>query len=485
MSGASNPIHASPVEDGRKELTAPATSEQEVDVVIEALGTGRWQYFLVLLLGMLFLADSVEVSLLSFLYECVGAAFDLSEVEAASVVSVVFCGEIVGAVLAGAVSDQRGRKEVALVSGFGVAAFGLASAFSPDFGTFVAARGLVGVFLGTFAVPFDLLAEMLPAATRGKALVWLEVGWALGAMYACAAAWVTLTVSSWRALTVACALPPALVFAGLVYCLDESPRFLLDRGRRAEAVRIFERVAKKNGMEDDARVSAAIADLAAAGESERSSAAAPAAEGGRAVAVALAKFAELFEAALRGVTLPVWVIWFSFGLNYYGVTLLVTRVYTATDDDDDFKCKFKYGIIFATFSAELLGALLLVPAIDGVGRVRSQVASYAATALALLPVGLGATDGPGAFACLFVSLATATAACSATWVHVAELYPTHVRSTAHTAAYVVSRLGAFLSSYVVDSGLSVAAAAWVLLLVAALAALASLALKETTNLRLD
>ena len=468
-----NPIHASPLEDGKDALA----SEQEVDDVIEAIGTGVWQYALIVLLGALFLADSVEVSLLSFLYECVGAAFDLTTFEAASVVSVVFGGEVVGALVAGAVSDQAGRKGVALVSGLGVAVFGLASAYSPDYGTFISFRGAVGIFLGTFAVPFDLLAEMLPAKTRGQALIWLEVGWALGAMYACAAAWVALPISSWRSLTVACAAPPAFVFLGLLYCLDESPRFLIDQGRRAEAAAIFRRVAAKNGSSNDPAVVAAIAKVAD-GES-----APPDAATASSLTIAKQKLAELFDAKLGPVTAPVWVIWFCFGLNYYGITLLVTRIY-ATGDDDDFKCTFKYGLIFATFSAELLGALALVPTIDLFGRVPCQVATYAGTCAALLPLGLGATDGPFDFVCLFVALAAATASCSATWVHVAELYPTHVRSTAHTAAYVVSRLGAFLSSYVVDSGLSIVAATWVLIATAALAAGASATLRETANERL-
>ncbi|KAH8051791.1 N-methylnicotinate transmembrane transporter [Aureococcus anophagefferens] len=382
-----NPIHASPLEDGKDALA----SEQEVDDVIEAIGTGVWQYALIVLLGALFLADSVEVSLLSFLYECVGAAFDLTTFEAASVVSVVFGGEVVGAFVAGAVSDQAGRKGVALVSGLGVAVFGLASAYAPDYGTFIS--------------------------------------------------------------------------------------FLIDQGRRAEAAAIFRRVAAKNGSSNDPAVVAAIAKVAD-GES-----APPDAATESSLTIAKQKLAELFDAKLGPVTAPVWVIWFCFGLNYYGITLLVTRIY-ATGDDDDFKCTFKYGLIFATFSAELLGALALVPTIDLFGRVPCQVATYAGTCAALLPLGLGATDGPFDFVCLFVALAAATASCSATWVHVAELYPTHVRSTAHTAAYVVSRLGAFLSSYVVDSGLSIVAATWVLIATAALAAGASATLRETANERL-
>jgi hypothetical protein len=124
--------------------------------------------------------------------------------------------------------------------------------------------------------------------------------------------------------------------------------------------------------------------------------------------------------------------------------------------------------------------------IDRVGRVGCAVASYAIGAAFLIPVALGATDIFGfGFACLFVALAAATAGSSVTWVHVAELYPTEIRSTAHTVAYVVSRVGAFLSGFVVDSDLTVASATWVLVVFSALAAVASFGLKETAGLQLD
>ena len=192
MASSSNPIHASPLESGTAKLAASpdgeAMAEAEADGVIEAIGASYWQHALTFVMSVLFAADAVEVSLLSFLYECVGAAFDLSTVRASSVVSIVFAGMVVGALGAGSTADQVGRKAISLGSILCVAGFGFLSAFAANFDQFVALRFCVGVFIGTFAVPFDLLAEMVPARTRGRVLVWMQVGWALGAMYACAAA---------------------------------------------------------------------------------------------------------------------------------------------------------------------------------------------------------------------------------------------------------------------------------------------------------
>lgn len=477
----SNPIHASSLESGKASLAANADqqAETEADLVIEAIGSSYWQYALTFVMAVLFAADSVEVSLLSFLYECVGAAFDLSTVRASSVVSIVFVGMIIGALGAGALADQVGRKAISLVSILMVSAFGVLSALAENFDAFVALRFFVGVFIGTFAVPFDLLAEMVPALTRGRALVWMQVGWALGAMYACAAAWIALPASSWRSLTLACSVPPAVTFLALLYFLDESPRFLILNGRRGEAAAIFKRIAAKNGVAADPVVVDAIARVEAGANAAEST--------GYSLAVARRKFATILEPALLWTTLPVWVIWFSFGLVYYGLTLVVTRVYGggSDDDDDGFTCSFSYGLIFAIFSSELAGSLCLVPAIDSFGRVNCQVFTYLAVAVAATPVGLGVTSGPLCFTCLYVALGAATAASSATWVHVTELYPTEVRSTAHTTAYVVSRFGAFSSGYITAEDVPLSAAVFVLVAFSVVAAIASRYLPETTSMRLD
>jgi len=317
--------------------------------------------------ALLIMADSVEASLLSFLNACVGAAFNLNRAEAASVVSIVFAGETVGALVAGPLSDKTGRKGISLASAFGVAVFGFGSAFAQSYAAFVTLRLLVGVFIGTFAVPFDLLAEQLPASIRGRALMWVQVGWSIGAMYCCAAAWVTLPIWSWRSLTLACAIPPMIIFLALVYFLDESPRWFLEVGRRKDAAEVFRRIAVKNGRGDDPKVMEAIAEIERDDDDvakEESSL--------QLFHDAWTQYKALWDAKRRCTTAAVWAVWFGFGLAYYGVTLLVTRIYDYADDDDDFKCKFRYWQIFVVFSAEFVGTVALVPFIDSVGRVRSR-----------------------------------------------------------------------------------------------------------------
>ena len=66
----SNPVRASESQDEADPLLGDA--EKKCDVVVEAIGFGNWSLLLVILLGFLFMGDSIEATLLSFLYDCVG-----------------------------------------------------------------------------------------------------------------------------------------------------------------------------------------------------------------------------------------------------------------------------------------------------------------------------------------------------------------------------------------------------------------------------
>ena len=138
--------------------------------------------------------------------------------------------------------------------------------------------------------------------------------------------------------------------------------------------------------------------------------------------------------------------------------------------------------IFAIFTSELAGALLLFATIDRFGRVKCAVLSYLLVAVFLIPVALEAS---GTFVWLYLALAFGTAGSSTTWVHTTELYSTDIRSTAHTLAFIVGRFGGFASGYVVENANSIPFATTVLIIMAALSALGTLTLRETMGERLS
>ena len=138
----------------------PPLPPKELDDAIEAVGADRAVVLpLALIVGLTWCADSIEISLLAFLYECVGAAFDLTSAQADTAVAVVFAGELVGALAFGLAADAFGRRPTTLCATATIACFGVLSAGARHYADFVALQFFVGVGIGGLAVPFDLLVQ--------------------------------------------------------------------------------------------------------------------------------------------------------------------------------------------------------------------------------------------------------------------------------------------------------------------------------------
>lgn len=423
-------------------------AEEAVAQAVDSAGYGAYQKKLTALAAVLWMADSMEVSLLSFLYACVGSSFNLSSYEADLLVSIVFAGEMVGAVIAGPVADAIGRRPTSLASAFLVATAGLATAAAPNYWMFVLFRSLVGVGVGAFAVPFDLVAEFLPRQNRGARLSTLNVAWAFGAMYATSAAW-ALDAYSWRALVAACAAPFILVFLIMFWWLDESPKWLATKRRSDELRKVLERIPVA-----PVEVDAAVAAVGVTSTAERSN---------------------LAHLALKPVALGVAVVWLASGCSFYGASLLITRLYARGTG-----CHFAYGWIFATSTSEVLGIAAVLFFIDRAGRKKTQIVAYSLSALAFVGAA-AATETSLLFVSLYMALATQMTGTSTTWVHLPELYPTDVRATAHSAALTLSRITAFCSSYLVDSHLNGTAVSLSLAVISLAPAVAVALLTPETN----
>jgi len=75
--------------------------------------------------------------------------------------------------------DRYGRWKISATSAAFVGVFGLASAFAMSFEVLALLRGLVGVGIGGLSVPFDILAELVGPAERGRSLMAVEFFWSV------------------------------------------------------------------------------------------------------------------------------------------------------------------------------------------------------------------------------------------------------------------------------------------------------------------
>jgi len=173
--------------------------------------------------------------------------------------SCALIGCFLGSLVAGAFADRYGRKPVLVLS---AVLFGLSSIFTgwaPNFTAFIAWRIAGGIAIGLSSNVSPLyIAEISPAAHRGRLVSLNQFAIVVGILLAQIANWliaapipdhlsnVALLASwnvqfGWRWMFTAVAVP-AIVFLSASLAIPESPRWLLIRNRRVEALQVLGRV---------------------------------------------------------------------------------------------------------------------------------------------------------------------------------------------------------------------------------------------------
>lgn len=198
----------------------------------------------------------------------------LPETSAASLsgwaISCALLGCVIGAALAGPMSQRLGRRGGLLVSAVLFMVSSVGSAY-PEFGflwiggdgpealtAFILYRILGGVGIGVASMLSPLyIAEIAPPRQRGQLVTYQQVA-IVGGMtlvyfvnWAIASAgddqWVLQT--GWRYMLMSAAIP-AVLFFGLLLLVPETPRWLVMKGRMDEAKRVLVRLSNEN----DARI---------------------------------------------------------------------------------------------------------------------------------------------------------------------------------------------------------------------------------------
>jgi MFS family permease len=190
------------------------------------------------------------------------AEFGVSDVEVRYTTLALFLGLCIGASFWGTASDVLGRRLAFNFTLFLAGAFGLASGGGPNWIGTCALYACIGLGVGgNLPVDGALFLEFLPQ-TSGNLLTLLSVFWPVGNLIASLLAWAYIPNFSckpgvpctkednmgWRYLILTLG---AITFAMFIcrfflFHLYESPKFLLSRGRQAEAVATVYGIASYN-----------------------------------------------------------------------------------------------------------------------------------------------------------------------------------------------------------------------------------------------
>ncbi len=382
------------------------------DQAINQIGFGKFQVRLMIVCGLGWAADAMEVLLISFALPAIGAEWGLTNAQKGLLGTAIFLGMLAGAWVWGRLSDVAGRK-IGFISTVGIDSFfGLLSAFAPSFGWLVGLRALTGFGVGgTLPVDYSIFAEYLPAQKRGRYLVLLEAFWALGAVLAAGLAWLIVPTLGWRWLLGISAVPGILIFFIRRY-VPESPRYLMVKGKTQQAQQVLQQVAKENGVNMPEFSLAPLAPV-----TRKSS------------------IADLWRPELRRTTLLLWVVWFMISLGYYGVFTWLPNYFRA----GGLALLPVYQNSFILALAQLPGYFSAAYLVERWGRrrtlafylVASGLFTYLFAAATSLPwiVGMG----------IWMSFFT-LGAWGALYAYTPEAYPTNLRGTGMGGASGMTRI---------------------------------------------
>jgi MFS family permease len=152
--------------------------------------------------------DGMDILLYAFALGAIRDEFGMNAAAAGGLASATLVASAVGGVAFGILADRFGRVRLLIVSILTYSVFTALMATARSLPELVVWRTLVGLGLGgEWATGSVLVSETWPAAHRGKAIGFVQSGWAIGYILAAACAALVLPRFGWRALFVVGILP--------------------------------------------------------------------------------------------------------------------------------------------------------------------------------------------------------------------------------------------------------------------------------------
>lgn len=172
------------------------------------------------------------------------AQLHLNDVQTEFAVSALLFGCIAGAAIAGWLSDRLGRRRILMCCALLFALSAIGAAIPRTLSEFVTARIIGGLAIGAASVLAPLyIAEVSPARNRGRLVSLNQMAIVTGILLAYLANWLLSYTgpSSWRWMFAVAAVPSIAFLVGLFF-VPESPRWLVEMNRSAEALFVLTKV---------------------------------------------------------------------------------------------------------------------------------------------------------------------------------------------------------------------------------------------------
>jgi MFS family permease len=396
---------------------------------LDRLPWSRWHWRVVTALGIAWVLDGLEVTLVGSLGVVLQRpdTLSLSAGEIGASGSLYIVGAVLGAIFFGRLTDRLGRKKLFLTTLALYMAATLATGLAPDYVWFAVCRGATGFGIGgEYAAINSAIDELIPARLRGRVNLAINGSFWIGAALGAALSLVLLdprvfgAALGWRV----CFLLGA-AFAAVILLVrrhvPESPRWLLARGRAEEAESIVKRI--------EAEIEAHAGRLAPATRVTQYVSGA----GVALFEVARVLFFDYRQRSLVALALMVAQAFF-YNAIFFTYALVLGRFFGVPGDRVAL-------YIFPFALGNVLGPMLLGALFDSVGRRRMIGTTYILSGAGLALTGwafvTGLLDARGLTLCWSAVFFLASAAASSAYLTVSEIFPLEMRACAIAVFYAI------------------------------------------------
>jgi SP family arabinose:H+ symporter-like MFS transporter len=165
-------------------------------------------------------------------------------------VSSILIGCAIGALLAGKLADFYGRRMVLIICACLFACSGVGAGLSVELHLFIISRIVGGLGVGAAAMVSPMyIAEIAPAQQRGRLVSFYQLAIVLGILLAYGVNYIFdgTGENNWRWMYASQTVPSILFFVMLLK-VPETPRWLIGKGRKKEAVAVLNKMSATNDM---------------------------------------------------------------------------------------------------------------------------------------------------------------------------------------------------------------------------------------------
>ena len=442
---------------------AESAKAAELIARIESVPFSRWHIRPRVIMGSATFFDAFTALSLASATPVLVRLWHLTPGQVGYLLAASYFGQFAGALIFGWLGERIGRVMSATYATLIMAVVSLACAFTGNFSQMFVCRIIQGIGVGgEMPVAATYINELSRAHGRGRFFMLYELIFPIGFLAAAVAGAQLVPVYGWNILFLIGTIP-GLVITYMVSRLPESPRWLIRKGRYAEA----EAIIRSLEASTDKRKPVAAQPLSAAASQKT-------------------RWSELFSPFYRRRTLIVWAIW----ATAYGVTNGLNN-WMPTLYNTVYHLPLQASLNFAllTNATQILVLLVCVFVIDRVGRKTWMTVSFVIGGLLLLPLGLfGADDVTRVVIFVTLGYGVMSTVNTVLYLYTPEIYPTRIRAIGTAAATCWLRLASAAGPLVVGVMMVSHGISSVFLMfagVALLGAIATTQMIETRNRRLE